>query len=139
MVSCSGSSTLSTCAVMLVTSMAYCSSLSCVGAPGEQGLVVHPCSPCPMLSGRPRSRDARYSTGPLLASWVGWCRRRALDKCVLDARSRRGGCRGGHFAGSRRGRGPRGCLPRARVLVGLGPYAAPSPPGVGAPALAGCR
>ena len=137
MVSCSGSSTLSTYAIMSVTSMAYSSSHSCVGTPGEGGVVGYPWSPCPVTSGRLRSREARYSVGPLLASWVWFWRRRAFNKFVQGARSRGGGC-GGHFAGSRRGRGPRGRLLRARVLAGFGPYAAPRPPCVGAPALAGC-
>ena len=48
------------------------------------------------------------------------------------------GAAGGDFAGQG-GRGPRGCLLRARVPAGLGPYAVPCPPCVGAPALAGCR
>ena len=94
MLSCSGSSTLSTYAVMSVTSTAYSSSHSCVGVPGEGGGVVYPWSPGPVTSGRSCSRDARYSVGPLLASWVGWWRRRALDRCVQRARSR-GGVRGG--------------------------------------------
>ena len=98
MVSCSGSSTLSTYAVMSATSMAYSSSRSCVGAPGDGGVVVYPWSPGPVTSGRSRSRDARYSAGPLLASWVGWWRRRAFDRCVQDARSR-GGDREGAFCG----------------------------------------
>ena len=42
-----------------------------------------------VLEGRP------VSAGPLLASWVGWWRRRALDRCVQGARSRGGGARGG--------------------------------------------
>ena len=42
--------------------------------------------------------DARYSAGPLLASWVGWWRRRALDRCVQGALSRGGG-RGGALCG----------------------------------------
>ena len=93
--SCSGSSTLSTYAVMSVTSMAYSSSHSCVGAPGDGGVVVYPWSPGPVTSGRSRSRDAWYSAGPLLASWVGWWRGKALDRCVQGARSRGWGCRGG--------------------------------------------
>ena len=91
MVPCSGSSTLSTYAVMSVTSMAYSSSHSCVGAPGEAGVAVYPRSPCPVTSDRSRLRDIWYSAGPLLASQVGWWRRRALDKCVQGARSRNGG------------------------------------------------
>ena len=104
MVSCSGSSTLST---------AYSSSHSCVGAPREGGVVVYPWSPGPVTSGRSCSRDAEYSAGPLPASWVGWWRRRALDRCVQGARSRGGGC-GGYYAG----RGPRGRLLRARAPAG---------------------
>ena len=96
MVSCSPSSTLSTYPVMSVTSMAYSSLHSCVGAPGDGGVVVYPRSPGPVTSGRSRPRDARYSAGPLLASWVGWWRRRALDRCVQGAGSRGGG-RGGAF------------------------------------------
>ena len=95
MVSCSGSFTLSTYGIMLVTSMAYSSSNSCVGAPGEGVVVVYPLSPCPVTSGRWCSRDARYSAGPLLASWVGWCCRRALDRCVQGDRLRGRGCGGG--------------------------------------------
>ena len=57
---------------------------------------------------------------------------------VSRAPARGAGAAGGHFVGSRRGRGPRDCLLRARFLVGLGPYAAPRPRCVGAPALAGC-
>ena len=93
--SCSGSSTLSMYAVMSVTSTAYSSSHSCVGVPGGGGAVVYPWSPGPVTSGRSRSSDARYSAGPLLASWVGWWRRRALDRCVQGALSRGGGARGG--------------------------------------------
>ena len=98
MVSCSGSSTLSTYAVMSVMSMAYPSSHSLVGAHGDGGVVVYPWCPGPVTSGRSRSRDARYSAGPLLASWVGWWRRGALDRCVQGARSQAGG-RGGAFCG----------------------------------------
>ena len=43
--SCSGSSTLSTYAVMSVTSTAYSSPHSCVGVPGGGGAVVYPWSP----------------------------------------------------------------------------------------------
>ena len=136
MVSCSASSTLSTYEIMSL--MAYSSSHSCVGAPGDGGVVVYPCSPCPMMSGRSRSRDAWYLAGPLLDLWVAWWRPSALDKCVQGACSRGGGP-GWHCAGCRRGQGPRYCLLRARVLAGFGPYAAPRPPCVGAPALAGCR
>ena len=57
--------------------------------------MVYPWSPGPVTLGRSRSRDARYSAGPLLASWVGWWRRRTLDRCVQGARSRGGGARGG--------------------------------------------
>ena len=74
MMSCSGSSTLSTYVVMSVTLMAYPSSHSSVGAPGEGGVVVYPCSPCPVTSVRSRSKDGRYSAGPLLALWVGGSR-----------------------------------------------------------------
>ena len=98
MVSCSGSSTLSTYAVMSVTLMAYSSSHSSVGAPRDGGVMVYPWSPGPVTSDRSCSRDARYSTGPLLASWMGWWRRRALGRCVQGARSRAGG-RGGAFCG----------------------------------------
>ena len=70
MVSCSGSSTLSTFAVMSVTSEAYSSSHSCVGAPGEGGVAVYPWSPGPVTLGRSCSRDARYSAGAL-AGFVG--------------------------------------------------------------------
>ena len=69
MVSCSGSSTLSTYTVMSMTSTAYSSSHSCVGVPGEGGAVVYPWSPSPVTSGRSCSRDARYSAG--LAGFVG--------------------------------------------------------------------
>ena len=93
--SCSGSSTLSMYAVMSVTSTAYSSSHSCVGVPGGGGAVVYPWSSGPVTSGRSCSSDARYSAGPLLASWVGWWRRRALDRCVQGALSRGGGARGG--------------------------------------------
>ena len=96
--SCSGSSTLSMYAVMSVTSTAYSSSHSCVGVPGGGRAVVYPWSPGPVTSGRSCSSDARYSAGPLLASWVGWWRRRALDRCVQGALSRGGG-RGGAFCG----------------------------------------
>ena len=96
--SCSGSSTLSMYAIMLVTSTAYSSSHSCVGVPGGGGAVVYQWSPGPVTSGRSCSSDARYSAGPLLASWVGWWRRRALDRCVQGALSRGGG-RGGAFCG----------------------------------------
>ena len=99
---CSGSSTLSVYAVMLVTSIAYSSSHSCVGAPGDGGVVVYPWSSSPVTSGRSCSRDARYSAGPLLASWVGWRRRRALDRCVQRTRSRGGIL----WAGVAGGRGP---------------------------------
>ena len=65
--------------------------------------MVYPWSPGPVTSGRSCSRDAWYSAGPLLASWVGWWRRRALDRCVQGARSRGGGARGGILrAGVRR-------------------------------------
>ena len=114
MVSCSGSSTLSTYAVMSVTSTAYSSSHSCVGLPGEEGAVVYLWSPAPVTLGRSGSRDARYLAGALLASWVGWWRRRALDRCVQGARSRGGGGAGGHCAGC----GPRGRLLRARAAAG---------------------
>ena len=57
--------------------------------------MVYPWSPGPVTSGRSCSSDARYSAGPLLASWVGWWRRRALDRCVQGALSRGGGARGG--------------------------------------------
>ena len=96
--SCSGSSTLSMYAVMSVTSTAYSSSHSCVGVPGGGGAVVYPWSPGPVTSGRSCSSDARYSAGLLLASWVGWWRRRALDRCVQGALSRGGGG-GGAFCG----------------------------------------
>ena len=112
--SCSGSSTLSMYAVMSVTSTAYSSSHSCVGVPGGGGAVVYPWSPGPVTSGRSCSSDARYSAGPLLASWVGWWRRRAFDRCVVGALSRGGGGAGGHFAGW----GPRGCLLWARAPAG---------------------
>ena len=102
MVSCSQSSTLSTYTVMSVTSMGYSSSPSFVGAPPGKGLVVYPWSSRLVKSGRMRPRDVRYSAGPLLASWVGWWRRKALDKRVQGACSRGGGC-SGHFAGSRHG------------------------------------
>ena len=116
MVSCSGSSKLSTYAVMSVTPTAYSSSHSCVGVPGEGGAVVYPWSPGFVTSGRSCSRDAGYSAGPLLASWVGWWRRRALDRCVQGARSRGGGGggAGGHYAGW----GPRGRLLWARAPAG---------------------
>ena len=89
--SCSGSSTLSTYAAMSVTSTAYSSSQSCVGVPGGGAAVLYPWSPGPVTSGRSCSRDTRYSAIPLLASWVGWWRRRAFDRCVQGARSRGGG------------------------------------------------
>ena len=99
MVSCSGSPTLSRYAIMSVTSMAYSSSHSCVGAPGGEGVEVYPWSPGPVMSGRLCSRDAWYSSGPLLALWVrGWCRR-ALDRCVQGACSRGRGCGGGILGG----------------------------------------
>ena len=98
MLSCSGSFTLSMYAVMSVTLKAYSSSHSCVDAPGDGGVVVYLWSPGPVTSGRSRSRDARYSAGPLLAAWVGWWRRRALDRCVQGARSRGAGL-GGAFCG----------------------------------------
>ena len=41
---------------------------------------MYPWSPGPVTSGRSCSSDARYSAGPLLASWVGWWRRRAWNK-----------------------------------------------------------
>ena len=44
--------------------------------------MVYPWSPGPVTSGRSCSSDARYSAGPLLASLVGWWRRRALDRCI---------------------------------------------------------
>ena len=94
--SCSTSSTLSTYAVMSVTSMTYSSSHSCVWAPGDGGVVVYPWSASPVTSGRSLSRDARYSAGPLLASRMGCWHRRAFDRCVQGARSRGGG-RGGAF------------------------------------------
>ena len=65
---------------------------------GGGGGVVYSWSPGPVTSGRSCSSDARYSAGPLLASWVGWWRRRALDRCVLGALSRGGG-RGGALCG----------------------------------------
>ena len=68
-----------------------------------------------MTSGRSCSRDARYSAGPLLASWVGSWRRRALDRCVQGARLRGGGGgAGGHYASW----GPRGRLLRATAPAG---------------------
>ena len=94
MVSCSAFSTLSKYAVMSVKSIAYSSSHSCVGAPGEGLVVLYAWSPCPMTLGRSRSKDIRYLAGPLLASCSGWWRHRALDRCVQGARSRGGGCRG---------------------------------------------
>ena len=60
--------------------------------------MVYPWSPGPVTSGRSCSSDARYSAGPLLASWVGWWRRRALDRCVQGALSQGWG-RGGAFCG----------------------------------------
>ena len=114
MVSYSGSYTPSTYAVMSVTSTAYSSSHSCVGVPGERGALVYPWSPGPMTLGRSCSRDAQYSAEPWLASWVGWWRRRALDRCVQGARWRGGGGAGGHYAGW----GPRGRLLRARAPAG---------------------
>ena len=101
MVSCSESSTLSTYAVMSVTLTAYSSSHSCVQAPGG-GVVVYPWSPCDVMSGKSRSRDARYSVGPLLASCTGWWCRRVLDKCVQGAPSRDGGRGGAHCGESAR-------------------------------------
>ena len=77
--------------------------------------MVHPWSPGPVTSGRSCSSDARYSAGPLLASWVGWWRRRALDRCVQGALSRGGGGgAGGHYAGW----GPRGRSLWARAPAG---------------------
>ena len=70
----------------------------CGGAWRGGGAVVYPWSPGPVTSGRSRSSNARYSAGPLLASWVGWWRRRALDRCVQGALSPGGG-RGGAFCG----------------------------------------
>ena len=137
MVSCSRSPTLSTYGVMLVTSMAYSSSHSCVGAPGE-GLVVYPWSPGPVTSGRSCSRDAWYSAGPCwLRGWGGCAAGRWTG--VSRAPARGAEAAGGHFAQSRRGRGLRGRLLGALALPGLGPYAARCPPCVGAPALAGCQ
>ena len=101
--SCSGSSTLSTYAVMSVTSTAYSSSHSCVRVPGERGAVVYPWSPGPVTLGRSCLKDARYSTGRLLASRVGWSRCRALDRCVQGACSRGGGARGGIMRAGVRG------------------------------------
>ena len=60
--------------------------------------MVYPWSPGPVTWGRSCSSDARYSAGPLLASWVGRWRRKALDRCVQGALSRRGG-RGGALCG----------------------------------------
>ena len=57
-------------------------------------MVVYPWSLCLVTSGRSCLRDVRYSRGRLLASWVGWWRRRVIEKCVQGARSRGGGCRG---------------------------------------------
>ena len=77
--------------------------------------MVYPWSPGPVTSGRSYSSDARYSAGPLLASWVGWWRRRALDRCVQGALSRGGGGGAvGHYAGW----GPRGRLLWARAPAG---------------------
>ena len=79
--------------------------------------MVYPWSPGPVTSGRSCSSNARYSAGPLLASWVGWWRRKALDRCVQGALSRGGGGgggAGGHYAGW----GPRGRLLRARAPAG---------------------
>ena len=113
MVSCSGSSTLSTYAVMSVTSTAYPSSHSCVGAPGEGGEVVYPWSPGPVTSGRSCSRDARYSAGPYwLRGWGGGAAGRWTG--VSRAPARGAGAAGGHYAG----RGPRGRLLRARAPAG---------------------
>ena len=75
--------------------------------------MVYPWSPSPVTSGRSCSSDARYSAGPLLASWVGCRRLRALDRCVQGARSR-GGAAGGQYAGW----GPRGRLLWARAPAG---------------------
>ena len=94
MLSCSEFSTLSTYAVKSVTSMAYSSSHSCVGAPGEKGLVVYPWSPGPVTLGRLCLRNAQYSAELLLASRVGWWRCRALDRCVQGSRPLGGGCGG---------------------------------------------
>ena len=65
MESCSGSSTLSTYAVMSVTSTAYSSSHSCFAVPREGGAVVYPWSP-----GR-RAGRARGTPGGSLAGFVG--------------------------------------------------------------------
>ena len=137
MVSSFGSSTLSMYGVMSVTSTAYSSSLSCVGVPGG-GVVVYPWSPCPVLSGRWCSRDARYSVEPLPASSGGG----GAAGCWTSASRapvQRAGAAGGRCAGSRRSRGPHGCLPWAQVPAGLGPCVALCPLCVGAPAPAGCQ
>ena len=138
MVSCSGSSTLSTYDVMSVTSMAYSSSHSCVGVPGDWGGGGVPVEPRPrdvgqvVLEGYPV-----LSRGPCwLRGWGGGAAGRWTGVSTAPARGM--GAAGGHFAG-RGGRGPRGRLLRAQVPAGLGPYAVPCPPCVGAPALAGCR
>ena len=90
-VSCSRSSTLSTYAVMSVTSTAYSSSHSCVGVPGGGGGGGVPVEPRPRDVGQVVLEGPPVLGGPLLASWVGWWRRRALDRCVQGARSRGGG------------------------------------------------
>ena len=93
--SCSGSSTLSTYAVMSVTSTAYSSSHSCVGVPGGGGGGGVP------VESRPRDvgqvvREGRPVLGGPFAGFVGGVvAPRALDRCVQSARSRGGGGRGG--------------------------------------------
>ena len=114
MESCFGSSTLSTYAVMFVTSTAYSPSHSCVGAPGEGGVVVYPWSPGPVTSGRSCSSDARYSTRPLLASWTKVVRPQGVGQVCPGRPLAGGGAAGGRDAG----RGPRGRLLRARAPAG---------------------
>ena len=123
MVSCSASSTLSTYAVLSVTSMAYSSSHSCVGAWRRR-------------AGRARGTPGTRRGPCWLRGWGGGATGRWTG--VSRAPSRGVRAAGGHFAG-RGGRGPRGHLLQAPVLAWLGTYAVPCPPCVGPPALAGCR
>ena len=75
---------------------------------------MYPWSPCPVISGRSRSRDARYSVGPLLALWGGCWRRRGSDRCVLGARSPGGG-RGEVLCGEQAQSGSAGLVRRGLV------------------------
>ena len=112
--SCSGSSTLSTYAVMSVTSTAYSSSHSCVGVPGGGGGGGVP------VESRPRDvrqvvLEGRPVLGGPVAGFVGGV---VAPQGVGQVRPGRplaeeGGA-GGHYAGW----GPRGRLLRARAPAG---------------------